>query len=204
MTDIAESPAIAFPVTDGFVIVVKRDCETCQTVVPVLSELASAVPLEVYTQDDATFPESPDPLDDTSLEFSWHHDIETVPTVIRVVGGVEEGKMKLGDDVTWRAKHLGINWTMTSKIAEIDRPNRFVDEQGRGPFRRFRHVHAFDADAAGTIMRDHIEFDAPLGPIGDLVERVILGSYLQKLIVERNEYLRDELEGRPGPAPAAP
>ena len=43
----------------------------------------------VYTQDDATFPEDCDPIDDTDLAVSWHHEIETVPTLIRVVDGNE-------------------------------------------------------------------------------------------------------------------
>lgn len=86
MTD---TPANPFPVDDGFVVVVKRDCETCQTVVPVLQQLDAALDLTVYSQDDAAFPSSPAALDDTELGFSWHHDIETVPTVIKVVDGAE-------------------------------------------------------------------------------------------------------------------
>lgn len=86
MTD---SPTSPFPVHDGFVVVVKRDCETCQTVVPVLQQLDAALDLTVYSQDDVAFPSSPVAVDDTELEFSWHHDIETVPTVIKVVNGVE-------------------------------------------------------------------------------------------------------------------
>ena len=45
--------------------------------------------LTVYTQDDPRFPESPTPIHDADLAVSWHHGIETVPTVIRVVDGVE-------------------------------------------------------------------------------------------------------------------
>lgn len=112
------------------------------------------------------------------------------------IGGVTTGKIGLGQSVTWRAKHFGITWQMTSKITELDEPHRFVDEQVRGPFKRFYHEHIFEPHAGGTRMLDHIEFDAPLGPLGDLVERVILGSYLPKLIRERNQYLRRELEAR--------
>lgn len=112
----------------------------------------------------------------------------------QAVGGVTSGMIGLGETVTWKAKHFGITWKMTSKITELDRPNRFVDAQQRGPFRRFHHVHTFEATPAGTLMRDHIEFDAPFGPLGDLVERLVLGSYLPKLITERNDYLRSELE----------
>lgn len=40
--------------------------------------------LTVYTQDDLAFPESVDAVDDLDLTQSWHHDIETVPTLLRV------------------------------------------------------------------------------------------------------------------------
>ena len=75
---------------DGLVVVVKRECETCRMVVPVLSQLREgAAPLTVYTQDDPSFPEGSNALHDADLALSWHHDIETVPTVIRVVDGAE-------------------------------------------------------------------------------------------------------------------
>lgn len=74
---------------DGLVVVVKRDCETCQTVVPVLQQLASLTDLTVYTQDDPGFPGEPAAIHDADLAVSWHNDIETVPTLIRVEDGVE-------------------------------------------------------------------------------------------------------------------
>jgi len=74
---------------DGIVIVVKQECETCRMVVPVLSQIASGVETHVYTQDDPDFPGEPAAIPDTDLAVSWFHDIETVPTVIRVEGGVE-------------------------------------------------------------------------------------------------------------------
>jgi hypothetical protein len=42
---------------DGLVAVVKRACPTCETVAPVLRELAARTALTVYTQDDLAFPE---------------------------------------------------------------------------------------------------------------------------------------------------
>ena len=74
---------------NGFVVVVKRDCETCQTVVPVLRQLAAAAELTVYTQDDPDFPGDPAAVHDADLGVSWHHDIETVPTLMHVVDGHE-------------------------------------------------------------------------------------------------------------------
>lgn len=110
------------------------------------------------------------------------------------VGGVTSGSIGLGETVTWRAKHFGITWRMTSKITELDEPHSFVDEQVRGPFKLFRHEHILEQTASGTKMTDRIVFDAPLGPIGDLIEKVVLGSYIPKLIRHRNDFLRTELE----------
>ena len=73
---------------DGLVVVVKRECETCQMVAPLLAEFD----VTVYTQDDATFPAGALPIHDADLAISWHHDIETVPTLIRVVDGREDRK----------------------------------------------------------------------------------------------------------------
>jgi len=70
---------------EGLVAFVKRDCPTCELVDPVLGALARGdEQLTVYTQDDLAFPESVDAVDDLDLTQSWHHDIETVPTLLRV------------------------------------------------------------------------------------------------------------------------
>jgi len=75
---------------DGLVAIVKRDCPTCALIQPVLRQLRDAgEALAVYTQDDPSFPADLDAVDDTALEVSWHHGIETVPTLLRVERGAE-------------------------------------------------------------------------------------------------------------------
>lgn len=75
---------------DGIVAVVKRDCPTCELVVPVLGEIRNgAESLTIYTQDDPAFPAGMEVVDDTDLDISFHNDIETVPTLMRVSNGVE-------------------------------------------------------------------------------------------------------------------
>jgi hypothetical protein len=74
---------------DGLVVIVKRECETCRMVVPVLRQLADSDELTVFTQDDPDFPDDPRAQHDADLAISWHHAIETVPTLIRVRDGVE-------------------------------------------------------------------------------------------------------------------
>lgn len=74
------------PLSDGITVILKRECETCQMVVPVLEQLAGVI---IYTQDDPGFPATLTPIHDADLAVSWHHEIETVPTLIKTVDGVE-------------------------------------------------------------------------------------------------------------------
>lgn len=62
------------------------------------------------------------------------------------VAGVTSGLISLGEEVTWRAWHFGVPLRMTSRITQMVEPDYFVDEQVKGPFRRFRHVHEFSHD----------------------------------------------------------
>jgi len=81
-------------VSDGYAVYVKRDCATCVLVSPLLAEMRDAgLRLEIYTQDDPTFPDGiADVSDDTALARSFHADIETVPTLIKLDGGKEVGR----------------------------------------------------------------------------------------------------------------
>ncbi|MHC6230074.1 SRPBCC family protein [Arthrobacter sp. MMS24-T111] len=111
----------------------------------------------------------------------------------RAVGGVTSGLIGEGQDVTWRARHFGVPLIMTSRITHLDYPRSFTDEQVKGPFKAFRHVHDFAATATGSVMTDRVEFTVPLGVLGTAVERLVLARYLERLIIRRGRFLA----GRP-------
>ena len=84
-------------------IVVKRDCETCQMVVPVLSDLRDKFDVTVYSQDDPTFPEAiGGGRDDRALEESYRLQIEAVPTLICHEDGKETGRTFGWNRDEWR------------------------------------------------------------------------------------------------------
>lgn len=116
----------------------------------------------------------------------------------RAVGGVTSGLISFGETVTWRAKHFGVPWTMTSRITAFEEPHRFTDEQVSGPFRTFRHIHLFEPlerpmGTARTIMLDDVTFAAPFGPLGVVAEHVALTRHLRRLIESRNRWLAKAL-----------
>ena len=91
--DTTNSEAAGAP-QDGLVAVVKRDCPTCELVEPVLADIEARGSLTVFTQDDPGFPESvAGKQHDADLSFSWHQDIETVPTLMRFADGDEASRI---------------------------------------------------------------------------------------------------------------
>ncbi len=116
------------------------------------------------------------------------------------IAGRTSGWIEVGETVTWRARHFGRWWRLTSRITVVERPIRFADEQASGPFRSFRHVHTFRAVPGSTFMVDEWEHTSPFGLLGRLVDALVLGRYMQALLETRNAALKQEAERRPGQA----
>ena len=55
-----------------------------------------------------------------------------------------------------------------SRITDWERPAGFVDEQVRGPYRLWRHVHRFCDGGEGTVIEDTVHYRLPFAPFGDL------------------------------------
>lgn len=106
-------------------------------------------------------------------------------------------RVAFGDEVTFRARHLGLAWRMTSRITAYEPPRRFVDEQIRGPFRALRHEHLFhDLGDSWTRMTDLMTVSAPFGPLGFLVTRALLAPYLRRLLKQRAAHIKRVAETR--------
>src|SRR5215469_1750210 len=86
-----------------FVAFVKQDCPTCVLAMPVLRRIEDLIGrsggrLEVHVQDDVSFAAGfSHASDDTALATSYHYNIDTVPTLIRLNGGREDARA-----VGWR------------------------------------------------------------------------------------------------------
>ncbi len=109
--------------------------------------------------------------------------------------GVTSGLIGLGEHVTWRAKHFGVWQELTSKVTAMDRPVYFEDTMVRGIFRSMKHDHLFRSLSPDeTEMKDVFCFSAPLGILGRLAEIVVLRCYMQTLLRERNDVIRQIAE----------
>ncbi len=110
-------------------------------------------------------------------------------------GGVTSGLIGIAQRVTWRAKHFGIWWNLTSEITAMDRPAYFQDTMIRGVFRFMKHDHMFrNLSSSETEMKDIFCFAAPLALLGRLAEITFLGRYMRNLLCERNQVLKQIAE----------
>jgi ligand-binding SRPBCC domain-containing protein len=122
------------------------------------------------------------------------HIKSTAPSGERVVAGITTGLIGSGETVTWNGRHFGFMIAHTSIISSFNRPTYFQDSMLRGLFNSFVHDHHFESQDGGTLMRDEIHFAAPLGPLGWLVERLLLRKHLLRLIERRNQTIKQVAE----------
>jgi ligand-binding SRPBCC domain-containing protein len=122
------------------------------------------------------------------------HSISTAKTNEKAIAGRTIGLIGLNETVTWEATHLGVRQNLTSKITAFERPFHFRDEQQKGIFKFIQHDHFFEEKENGVLMRDVFHYQAPLQPLGRIVEKLFLTNYLKKFLVERNAVIKEYAE----------
>jgi ligand-binding SRPBCC domain-containing protein len=118
------------------------------------------------------------------------HQISMEHTNEKAIAGRTSGLIQLGEQVTWQARHFGLTQKLTVQITAFDAPYFFADEMLKGAFRSFRHEHHFKASASATLMTDRFEFEAPLGVLGQIANRLFLTKYMKRLLQERNKTIQ--------------
>jgi ligand-binding SRPBCC domain-containing protein len=108
-------------------------------------------------------------------------------------------EMREGLRLDYRLRLRGLPIFWQSEITAWDPPYRFVDEQRRGPYRRWIHEHFFLERDGGTEIVDRVRY-AVLG--GRLVERLFVDRDLDRIFEFRRERIAELLAGRT-PPPAA-
>ena len=133
------------------------------------------------------------------LCFDLARDVElhlttAASTKERAVDGKTSGLLDLGDVVTFEAVHFGVRQRLTSKIVELDRPSRFVDEMVAGAFASFRHVHEFFAEGEVVVMRDTLIWQSPLGVLGVIADILFIKRHMRAFMAEKQLLLKQHAE----------
>lgn len=98
----------------------------------------------------------------------------------RVVLGLRKGPAEL----RWEVKHTDFQENVL-----------FRDEQVRGPFGRWAHTHRFaEAGPGRTLVEDEVEWEAPMGALGQAFGGGFIARELERLFAFRHRRLVHDLE----------
>ncbi len=108
-------------------------------------------------------------------------------------------EMRPGALIDYRLRLLGVPFRWRTLIEAFEPETRFVDVQLRGPYRSWRHTHEFRDAPGGTIVRDRVEYEMPLGPLGEIARRVFVDRQLETIFGHRRDVIRRIFAGALGP-----
>ena len=110
------------------------------------------------------------------------------------IKGRLNGLIENNETVTWRARHLGKNRVLTTRVTDMRSPEYFCDEMEQGDFKYMRHEHHFKAIENATVAIDIMDFEVPYGKLGQLFTKFYLKKYMSRLLQQRNRVIKDYAE----------
>ncbi len=143
----------------------------------------------------------PRPLDEVFSFFASPHNLHRItPRGLGFEYVTDDAPMRAGLEIGYRIRPLfGIPVQWLTRITEFDPPNGFRDVQLRGPYRSWDHVHRFEAIEGGTLIRDEVTYEVPVGIAGDALNRFVIRNELRWIFLYRSWATRQAL-AEPGPA----
>jgi uncharacterized protein YndB with AHSA1/START domain len=117
-------------------------------------------------------------------------------TIHRRLVHADDGPPRVGYEMDQRVHLRGVNLEVHWKLIDC-RPDQLAVWEGRGPARSHaRTEYILNPDAGGTRFDYRNEFRAPLGPVGAIVSRALVGGMPEREAKRTLARLRDHLEGR--------
>jgi ligand-binding SRPBCC domain-containing protein len=98
-------------------------------------------------------------------------------------------RMGQGTRIEFRLRWRGVPLRWLTRIQEWCENERFVDQQIRGPYGLWHHLHTFTPVPGGTRVADVVSYALSLGPLGRLAHAVIVGRDLDAIF----DYRADQI-----------
>lgn len=106
--------------------------------------------------------------------------------------------MRPGAIIDYRLSLFGVPFRWHTVIEVFEPEARFIDVQASGPYALWRHLHEFaDAPGGGTVIRDRVEYQLPLGPLGELAHAVFVRRQLEAIFDYRRRVIEAEFATSP-------
>lgn len=91
--------------------------------------------------------------------------------------------------INYRLSLHGIPLKWQTHIEQWTPGKSFVDNQIKGPYAKWHHLHEFIPYAGGTLMRDRVHYRVPLGILGSLVSGYKVKGDVNKIFSHRRKVI---------------
>lgn len=88
---------------------------------------------------------------------------------------------------------FGIPLRWTTEIQEVVHQKSFTDIQKRGPYKIWHHRHDFIANENGVLMIDTVDYELPMGKLGDWMHHLIVKDKITALFDYRQKEIHSIL-----------
>ncbi len=131
--------------------------------------------------------------------FAFHESPGALQSLIppweKVVVAEGGGSIRPGSRVILKTYLGPIPLKWVAEHTEYDPPHLFADRQVSGPFAKWNHRHCIlDDGQGGSILRDEVEYQLPLGRLGQFLGGRLIRNKLKKMFDYRHEVTRKTLE----------
>jgi len=139
----------------------------------------------------------PRPPEEVFAFFSDAHNLEAItPPFLRFdVRAVSTAAMEAGTRLDYRLRVRGLPLRWRSVIEAWEPPRRFVDVQTKGPYRLWHHTHEFEPRDGGTLIRDRVRYEVPLGALGELAAGALVARDLAEIFRYRHAQIAARFGG---------
>lgn len=73
---------------------------------------------------------------------------------------------------------FGIKMKWQTEITHVDFQKSFIDFQKKGPYKLWKHHHEFIPNDEGVLMRDTIDYELPMGFLGEIAHSLFVKKKL--------------------------
>lgn len=80
---------------------------------------------------------------------------------------------------------FGIKMDWQTEITQVNHHRSFTDFQKKGPYKLWNHFHEFIPNEKGVLIKDTVDYELPLGFLGEIAHRLFVKSKVEHIFSYR-------------------
>lgn len=108
----------------------------------------------------------------------------------KILSELKDEDVYEGMKIDYRVKPLlNIPMRWQTEIIKVKKGSFFTDTQLKGPYRLWEHTHIFTPVEGGVMVQDMVNYELPLGVLGNLAHSLFVKKKIEKIFLYRRNIL---------------